>query len=409
MQVSQSFRAGVAAFSFAAAALGSNVAAATAAPTFQVLHAFNGTEGLLPQGHLFYDYLKSSPVLVGGLQAGGAGMAGAAYQYNLKTGAVADLYSFLTAPDGNGPTGGVAVGLSKSTLGQIVGVTNSGGANFDGTFYKIAANGTYSLVYSFGSVTNASNPFSPLDGALPLGTPAQAFDGNFYGTASGGGAGAVGTIYKYSPSTNAVTLLYTFGNNPAATNDGAIPLEGLTLAPNGMLYGTTSQGGANGEGAIYSVSTSGVVTTVYSFTGGNDGAFPQCLIAVDLHNNLYGTTPAGGSAGMGVVWKLDSNKNFSVLHTFSSASNGVAPNAGVSFGLNGALFGVTSAGGKYSDGTVFEYDPWSKAFCKLHDFNGSTDGMDPESQLLIGPNGSFYGTAIRGGANGFGTLFNIKV
>ncbi|MGP6158965.1 MAG: choice-of-anchor tandem repeat GloVer-containing protein [Vulcanimicrobiaceae bacterium] len=374
-----------------------------------MLHAFSGAEGAFPQGQLFYALINKAVVVAGTAQGGGAQGDGSVFDYNLFNGRFADIHDFAGSPtDGFNPLGGVALNASLSHLGSIAGVTSEGGANNDGALWTISPQGVESLVYSFGSVPNPNNPNSPLDGTSPEGTLAQAFDGNFYSTTSTGGQNNLGTVFRYSPSSGTVTSVYSFG---ASTTDAALPQEGLVLGFNHLLYGTSTNGGANSQGAVYSITTSGPEKVLYSFgslAGAADGANPQCLLAVDPHGNIWGTAPNGG-LGAGTVWEI-SNNAFRVVYTFPpSGANGSAPIAGLSFGPHDLLYGTASAGGANGDGVIYSINPATGAFSKVHDFNATTDGSDPLGTLLLQPlSQSFYGTTGSDGPNGFGTLFRFK-
>jgi uncharacterized repeat protein (TIGR03803 family) len=136
-------------------------------------------------------------------------------------------------------------------------------------------------------------------GAYPHAELVQGIDGNFYGTTSGGGTNDAGTVFRISTN-GTLTTLYSFTGG----SDGANPIAGLVEGGYGTFYGTTSGGCTNGgQGTVFKISTNGALTSLYSFTGTNDGANPQAgLILVD--NTLCGTANTGGSSGNGTVFSL---------------------------------------------------------------------------------------------------------
>ena len=137
------------------------------------------------------------------------------------------------------------------------------------------------------------------------------------------------------------TVLYSFTGG----NDGAYP-NGVFRDLQGNLYGTTSDGGASGAGVVFKVDTSGHETVLYSFTGGNDGGYSDAGVILDPDGNLYGTTTFGGAAGLGVVFKLNAAGQETVLHTFMRGLDGDQPYlAGVILDSLGNLYGTTAFGG----------------------------------------------------------------
>jgi uncharacterized repeat protein (TIGR03803 family) len=160
-------------------------------------------------------------------------------------------------------------------------------------------------------------------------------------------------------TTGKLTVLYTFTGG----NDGGIPSSGLIRDGAGNLYGTTVSGGAYQFGAIFKVSPTGKETVVHNFTGESDGAYPWGGVIRDSSGNLYGTTNIGGSTtsncggGCGVVYKLDTLGNLTVLHDFTDGSDGAYPYAGLVRDTPGNLYGTASFGGSGGQGTVFEVTP----------------------------------------------------
>ena len=123
--------------------------------------------------------------------------------------------------------------------------------------------------------------------------------GYLYGTTYGDSLGDVGTLFEVQPSTQNVILLHTF-TGP----DGANPAGNLLRDTNGNLFGTTTAGGANNAGTVFEYSAAGTFTTLYEFTGGDDGATPYAGLALDQAGNLYGTTVYGGTNGAGVLFRI---------------------------------------------------------------------------------------------------------
>jgi uncharacterized repeat protein (TIGR03803 family) len=137
------------------------------------------------------------------------------------------------------------------------------------------------------------------NGENPYAGLVQGSDGNFYGTTYQGGTNGAGTVFKISTN-GALTSLYSFTGG----NDGRWPTAGLVQGSDGNSYGTTSEGGTNGSGTVFKISTNGVLASLYSFTGGNDGAYPNAGLVQGSDGNFYGTTANGGGGGAGTVFRL---------------------------------------------------------------------------------------------------------
>jgi uncharacterized repeat protein (TIGR03803 family) len=203
------------------------------------------------------------------------------------------LYTF-SGPDGSSPSNVVIF----DSVGNLYGTTTKGGANGFGTVFELspAGNGwTEKVLYSFQGNSDGSYPTSGLllDGS-----------GNLYGTTSNGGTGGGGTVFELTPSGGNWTysLLYSFAGT---TNCG--PLPGVTMDAAGNLYGTTLCDGANSDGNVFMLTPSGggwTYSSLYDFTGGNDGKNPHSVVTIDAANNLYGTAAHGGANQSGVVWEI---------------------------------------------------------------------------------------------------------
>ena len=127
----------------------------------------------------------------------------------------------------------------------------------------------------------------------------------------------------------------------------------------GNFYGTTLSDGANGSpgngyGTVFKISTNGVLTSLYAFTGGNDGAFPQAGLVQGSDGNLYGTTSRSGTySSCGTVFQITINGALTTLHVFGGGSDGANPLAGLVHGSDGNFYGTTYGGGVGGAGTVF--------------------------------------------------------
>jgi uncharacterized repeat protein (TIGR03803 family) len=221
-------------------------------------------------------------------------------------------------------------------------------------------------------------------------------------------------------------------HNFTAGNDGAQPVSGMILDPQGNLYGTTTMGGPYGWGTVFRLSPpvagGWTETELFDFTFGTDGGYPIGGLVMDTEGNLYGTTFYGGSTSCmevscGVVFKLAPRTHGrwkeTVLHSFqNNARDGFFPESTLVFDSSGNLFGTTNKGGAYNLGVVFELTPITSGSWKeqiLHSFTGATDGAGPYNGLIVDQAGNLYGTAPSGGNentatctnNGCGVVFKL--
>ena len=201
-----------------------------------------------------------------------------------------------------------------------------------------------------------------------------------------------------------LTVLYSFKGG----TDGNGPVAGLVLDTTGNLYGTTQLGGSAGNGVVFKVDTTGAETVLHSFTGKTDGGQPVAGLLRDTAGNLYGTAEWGGSSNLGVVFKLTTTNKLVVLHSFSSVDDGANPVASLVRDSSGNLYGTTCCGGDTGllDGTLFKISP-TRNWTIMHSFGTSTDGQFPFAGLIRDSAGNLYGTTLRGGAFNFGTVFKV--
>jgi uncharacterized repeat protein (TIGR03803 family) len=176
------------------------------------------------------------------------------------------------------------------------------------------------------------------------------------------------------------------------------------------LYGTTEEGGAKGVGTVFKLDTTGAETALHSFPAFlGDGESPEGTLIQDTEGNLYGTTSSGGGYSNGTVFRLDTKRKETLLYTFVRRLGGTTPYVGLVRDVKGDLYGVAAFGGVVNDGTVFKLGKSGKESI-LHSFKG-TDGAIPYSSLIRDAEGNFYGTTSEGGnpacESGCGVVFKI--
>ena len=294
--------------------------------------------------------------------------------------------------------------LIQATDGNFYGTSVLGGTSPNcvggcGSFFQMTPEGVLTTLHDFEST----------DGAQPN-TLIQATDGNFYGTTSQGGVYGCGTVFKIT-SAGTLTTLYSFSSQTNCPNSQTGNAS-LIQATDGNFYGTTGAYGANGLGSVFAMTPSGILTTLHSFSGG-DGAGPSGLTQA-TDGKFYGTTGGGGAYGFGTVFQITSAGEFSSLHSFCASGgtgcpDGWAPQTGVIQGTDGNFYGTTHYGGTHQHGTVFEITNTGTLYT-VYPFcfqTGCRDGSYPES-LIQAADGNFYGTTYSGGAHQYGTVFDLS-
>lgn len=370
------------------------------------------------------------------------------------------LYTFCSQ---NNCTDGATPGEERLMLdaqGNLYGTTWQGGSNFGGTVYKLAPDGTETVIRSFpknfstgygpnGLVMDGSgNLFGttesnrvgrqsgcgtayvitatgtetrrhtfhgePHDGCSPQGALAINAYGHLLGTTSSGGKYLDAGIAFDIKADGTENILHDFCSKGVHCTDGASPYGGLILDRKGNAYGTTEAGGNAlcfdnvGCGVVFKLAPDGTETVLYRFQGPpNDGESPLSALIEDRSGNLYGTTSEGGiqsdycdiPVGCGTVFKLAPDGTESVLFYFRGGATGDEPIGGLVEDAAGNLYGTTAQGGSKSNtsyGTVFEISPDGKETV-LHRFTDQADGAYPAAGLVMDNSGHLYGTAQEGG------------
>jgi uncharacterized repeat protein (TIGR03803 family) len=369
-------------------------APAHAKDSFEVLYSFIGDGGYAPYGGLTAD---ADGNLFGTTSTTFPGCCGTAFKL-APDGTETTLHKFgQGGTDASNPW--AAMVLDKA--GNLFGVSHYGGINGVGAVFKIAPDGKETVLYS---VAGIGHPFGRLIADRK---------GNLYGTTYG----CAGTVFKVTPG-GKESDIYAF---PVDGTHGVCPFAGVTLDESGMLYGTTTAGGAGNCGVVYLLTPHGKQTVLYAFAGGSDGCSPYGDLLRDADGNLYGTTPAGGSnrcnGGCGIVFKVAPDGSETILHEFRGSRDGAFPRAGLVADKKGNLYGTASGGGEANSGcgspgcgTVFRLTPGG-SFKVLHYFTGGSDGASPWGPLLL-RKGRLYGTTVSGGivgcpGGGCGVVYRI--
>ena len=327
------------------------------------------------------------------------------------------LHSFTDGLDGGSPHGGLVLDARGNLYG-----TASEGAIKNGHCYPQGCGGVFELKH-----INSGWLFNPLyifegkaDSGGPYGSVTFARDGTLYGTASGAGTGACGTVFNLKPPPAACTSTLCFWTMTVIHSfdgiDGCAPYSNVIFDEAGNLYGTTLN---PGSGNVYELSPSDGGWTEYVLTAfdGVDGAYPGSGVVFDSAGNLYGTTSGGGDKnceqgyGCGVVYQLTpsgSGWTNNTLYEFQDGSDGGFPEGGVILDGSGNLYGTTTEGGAGA-GTVYELSSsngyWN--FNLLASFSGNPNIGGPWDSLVMDAAGNLYGTTASGGLYGDGAVFKL--
>ena len=373
------------------------------------------------------------------------------------------LHNFTGGGDGAGPVAGVTM----DRAGNLYGTTDSGGYMGGecgayggcGTVYRLSHEGS-SWTLTPLHIFQGSDGFEPYAG-ITIGP-----NGSLYGTTTVGGGsggcqpGGCGTVFNLMPPAHfsahvlggwSQNVLYRF----TGSSDGGVPgygdvvfdlagniygianavykltfsgenwtesvLSGVGGSPEGAvlfdhagnIYSTTLDGGINNNGTVFQLTPNGsgwTLSTLYRFQGGSDGENPNAGVIMDAAGNLYGTTLWGGVGGGGTVYELSPSNGewtHSILYGFSGSG---ASFNNLTMDAAGNLYGTATDDGAYGYGVVFELSPhpggtWT--YTDLHDFTGGTDGKYPAGSVVFDASGNLYSTTYSGGADGYGTVWEI--
>ncbi len=286
------------------------------------------------------------------------------------------------------------------------------------TLTAVAHAATETLLYTF----TETGDFWP-QGALIEDT-----SGNFYGTSRGGGAYGVGSMFELSPPAvvgGAWTIATLYSFVPYGSG-GYVPISDLVRDQKGNFYGTFYSGGdpSCNCGGVYKLTAPAVAggawteAAIYSFKEVGDGHLPAAFAMALLANGtLYGTTIRGGTFDSGTLYKLATKNGTTytetVLYSFGEVGDAYTPNGPIAVDSKGYLYGVSSQGGAFNQGTVFKYVPAANGHVAvesvIYSFGGSSsDGTNPSGGLVFDSGGNLYGvTNTGGGSNDYGIAYSL--
>ncbi|WP_267222195.1 choice-of-anchor tandem repeat GloVer-containing protein [Dyella silvae] len=316
---------GMAGTGYEANVAGGGLYSVTPAGTFSALHTLQPTEGsvaapiinyypglgLAPDGSMYGITFRGGPAQSSSPSA--PAPMGTVFRY--ANGQWTTLHTFYGSSVGDGAK---PLGVTLGADGNYYGVTSDGGSNAvlapRGVAFQLTPNGTERVIYTF-----MDNPPS----SFVLGA-----DGNIYGTLPAGWqAGTQLTPSQFEAffklSTDGTfTILYQF--NPSVDGSG---VHNLVQGSDGNFYGTAAGGGSYSNGTVFKLTPIGQFTLLHSFGNGGalEGISPGALVMA-TDGDIYGATERGSNGGMGSIFRLSTTGTFTLLHTFNgSAATGSAP------------------------------------------------------------------------------------
>lgn len=300
-------------------------------------------------------------------------------------------------------SGGFPVsGVIRGSNGSLYGTGYLGGSGC-GIVYRLAqTNGRW--------METTLHEFEGTDGCGPDSELVRDSSGNLYGVTAGGGANNAGAIFEISGSNYAI--IYNFAGGTDGDN-----ARGLSMDSSGNLFGTTAFGGDNDDGTVFQLVQSGGAwseSVIHSFGGGGDGfGGPEGAPVEDSAGNLYGITSYGGQYGAGSVFELSESGGTwteQTLYSFTGGMDGNRPVGGLTL-ASGILYGATFSGGSAGGGTVFKLTQSGGTWIEtvVYDFpvSGPDDGSNPAARPIIDKSGALLGTTNAGGQYGEGSVYRI--
>jgi uncharacterized repeat protein (TIGR03803 family) len=298
-----------------------------------------------------------------------------------------NLHTFV---NGSTSDGAFPNGLSLNN-GVLYGATAQGGSFSAGIAFTLDTNGVvFTPIHHFAG--------APTDGSSP--NELLVANDTVYGTTYVGGANSVGTVFRMTTNGANYAILRSFTNSP----DPQYSFSGLALGGS-TLYGTSFAGGSNNQGTVFKLDTNGAnFAVLHHFTNNPDGINPRSRLVLN-DATLYGTTSGGGSNGMGVIFKINTNgSGYSVIYQFSNSPAAALPYVGLIIASN-TLYGVASSGGISNAGAVFSLGTNGANFTIIHSFTNN-EGLSPQSSLAW-RDGVLYGATLSRGTGLAGTVFRL--
>lgn len=375
---------------------------------------------------------------------------GTIMEYDPATGALDTVYNFQPSPELRSPYGKMYL----ASNGKFYGVTYAGGSPASiepgGVYEFDPATRTYAFKISF-DYSNAYRSYSSFveepgtgklytttyyggtvqkgslieydintntfvkkvqfdgasNGAFPIGELFKASNGKYYGMTTEGGLYNKGVLYEYDLASNTLTNRMDFDS----ITNGSRPYGGFIEPVTGMLYGMTSSGGSSNYGVVfkYNINTS-VYTKIYEFSLSMNGYMPYGTLIKAADGFLYGNTFSGPTTNAnGTLFRIDtSNDSLTNFYIFNYRTMGSQSTGSLMQASNGKLYGLTSYGTAYLQGSFYSYDLSNSVFTRICQFKSAPLGNWGLGGLIQANNGLLYGVGNKGGDNNTGVIYSIN-
>lgn len=352
---------------------------------FDVEHNFEGQDGgSYPQGGM----VSMNDWYYGTTQFGGSNSQGTIFRYS----AFDNIFEIVHNLDAGAAEGRYPFGsLIVSENDELMGTCSEGGMNGTGTVFRYTEDSGFINLHSFQAGS---------DGGFPKAGLTELSTGVFYGVTDFGGSNGFGTIYS-------IDSIGTFINvhNFEYSEDGSNPTASLAVMDDETLIGTSSNGGANNFGTVYTYNTGSGIENIHNFSIPRKGANPQSTQFFE--NHIYGTTYSGGEFNGGVLYSTGLDGSTEIVHEFHPMMDGQNPNGDLYIASDGTMYGTTRFGGISESGSVFTITNDGN-FAAIHYFTGASGGQFPYAGVTQHSNGKLYGTTLTGGQFGNGTIYCIN-
>ncbi|MDP4205513.1 MAG: T9SS type A sorting domain-containing protein [Bacteroidota bacterium] len=339
-------------------------------------------------------YAQTQYELWGMTKSGGEKNCGVIFKYNLQSATITKVLDFDDQDRGKYPQGG----LILASNGKLYGLTKNGGVNDLGTLFEYDPNTTvFVKKIDFDGKSN---------GQWPCGTLLQASADNLYGTTLKGGKNDAGILFVFNLQSGQLIKKFDFDGKET----GDSPYASLIEASNGLLYGSTINGGQNNKGVLFSFDPStDKFKKLVDFDSDINGEEPKGNLVQTSNGKLYGTTTWGGAQNNGVLFEYDPKKNKLIVKYDFVADDGQFPAGGLVLATNEKFYGTTYWGGANDAGILFEYSPLSEKITKRTEFDGAGKGRSAQGCLMQAHNGKLYGVTTYGGGSDLGVLFEYDI
>lgn len=341
--------------------------------TYSKVHNFFPTTGIFAGKYLIEGDKNK---LLGVTTGGGKYDKGVIFEFDIETKVYTkkiDLYYEIGFS--------AQAGLTKGKNGKYYGMTERGGENDDGVIFEYDYNNnSYLVKRHFGSF-----------GSKPISLLVEHPNGKFYGVTSRGGSWGMGTMFEYDWQTNSIKNIAIFAPEFEG-GTGTAPVGGLVVASNGLIYGLTdhTEYAESYTSYLYQYD---VVNEKFS-KGNTHPPLSDCTLIEASDGNLYGVSEYGGISS-GRLFRIELNGPFfQPVFSFDVSSNGANPQGHLTQAHNNKLYGMTHVGGESNDGVIFEFNPSTKSYTKLVNFDDDQSG--PLNGFTLHPNGKLYALIPKG-------------